>query len=171
MPRSISRLLPVLLAVVVAGCGSNDVRDGPPRSGSTRIPDLPDDAVPRPEAKSRYGNGPRYEVLGKHYTVMPSSNGYMERGVASWYGKKFHGRRTASGQRYDMHELTAAHPSLPFGAMIRVVNLDNGRSVVVRINDRGPFVNGRVIDLSYAAAKRLDMIRAGLARVELYLLE
>jgi len=92
-------------------------------------------------------------------------------GVASWYGRKFHGRKTASGERYDMHELTAAHPSLPFGTIVRVVRLDTGDAVVVRINDRGPFVRGRIIDLSYAAAKRIEMVQDGVAQVELYLLE
>ncbi len=91
----------------------------------------------------------------------------VERGVASWYGKKFHGRRTASGERYDMFRLTAAHRTLPFGARVRVVNLRNGRVVTVRINDRGPFVKGRIIDLSYAAARELGMVRSGLAQVEI----
>ena len=94
-----------------------------------------------------------------------------DRGIASWYGRKFHGRKTASGERYDMHELTAAHRSLPFGTIVRVVRLDTGDAVVVRINDRGPFVDGRIIDLSYAAAKRIDLVQDGLAQVELYLLE
>jgi rare lipoprotein A len=100
----------------------------------------------------------------------PGATAY-DRGVASWYGRKFHGRKTASGERYDMHELTAAHPSLPFGTIVRVVRLDTGDAVVVRINDRGPFVRGRIIDLSYAAARRIDMVQDGVAQVELYLLE
>jgi len=95
----------------------------------------------------------------------------FERGIASWYGGKFHGRKTASGERYDMNDLTAAHRSLPFGTIVRVVRVDNGGAVVVRINDRGPFVDGRIIDLSRAAATEIDMVRDGLARVELYLLE
>jgi rare lipoprotein A len=95
----------------------------------------------------------------------------FERGTASWYGRKFHGRKTASGERYDMNELTAAHRSLPFGTIVRVVRLDTGDSVVVRINDRGPFVDGRIIDLSRAAAIEIGMVRDGLVRVELYLLE
>jgi rare lipoprotein A len=95
------------------------------------------------------------------------SRPYTQEGVASWYGKKFHGRRTASGERYDMHELTAAHRTLPFGTRVRVTNLDNGRKVVVRINDRGPFIKGRVIDLSYAAARQVGMVNAGVARVRL----
>ena len=95
----------------------------------------------------------------------------IERGIASWYGKPFHGRRTASGERYDMHGLTAAHPTLPFGTRVEVRNLENGRTVVVRINDRGPSIAGRVIDVSYAAASRLGMVQAGLARVALYRVE
>ena len=100
----------------------------------------------------------------------PGATAY-DRGVASWYGRKFHGRKTASGERYDMHEMTAAHRSLPFGTVVQVVRVDTGDAVVVRINDRGPFVDGRIIDLSYAAAVEIDMVRDGLARVELYLLE
>jgi len=94
-----------------------------------------------------------------------------QRGVASWYGRKFHGRKTASGERYDMHELTAAHRSLPFGTVVQVVRLDSGAAVVVRINDRGPFVEGRIIDLSQAAAAEIDMVHDGVAQVALYLLE
>ena len=100
----------------------------------------------------------------------PGTKAY-ERGEASWYGRKFHGRTTASGERYDMHELTAAHRSLPFGTVVQVVRADSGAAVVVRINDRGPFVDGRIIDLSYAAAVEIDMVRDGVAQVELYLLE
>jgi len=98
---------------------------------------------------------------------LAGSPGYSQTGVASWYGGKFHGRRTASGEVYDMYELTAAHRTLPFGTVVRVTHLENRRSVEVRITDRGPFIKGRVIDLSYAAAKRLDMIRDGVARVKL----
>lgn len=96
----------------------------------------------------------------------PRAGGGIETGVASYYAYKYHGRATASGERFDMNEFTAAHQTLPFGARVRVTNLDNGKSVTVRINDRGPFVKGRVIDLSLAAAKRIDMINAGLANVE-----
>jgi rare lipoprotein A len=92
----------------------------------------------------------------------------FQTGLASWYGKKFHGRQTASGERYDMHDLTAAHRTLPFGSRVRVVSQASGRAVVVRINDRGPFVGGRIIDLSYAAARRLEMIEAGVVPVALY---
>lgn len=155
----------IFLSVVLASCGGRAVRDSAP-SGSVSIPDLPGDAVPRPEPKSRYGNGPRYEVLGKSYTVMPSSTGYKERGVASWYGKKFHGRLTSNREPYDMYAMTAAHKTLPLPTYVQVRNLRNNKSVVVRVNDRGPFVHNRVIDLSYAAALKLDMVRDGTSLVE-----
>ena len=152
--------------LAVASCGGNNVKgDGPP-AGSARIPDLPGDAVPRPEARSKYGNGPVYEVLGKRYTVMPSSSGYQERGVASWYGKKFHGNLTSNREVYDMYAMTAAHKTLPLPTYVRVRNLSNNRSIVVRVNDRGPFVHNRIIDLSYAAAIKLDMIKDGTSLVE-----
>ena len=99
--------------------------------------------------------------------TVPVRAGQAEKGTASWYGAKFHGRTTASGERYDMHAMTAAHRTLPFGAIVEVTNLDNDRQVRVRINDRGPFKKGRIIDLSYAAARKLGMVHAGLARVRL----
>ncbi len=156
----------VVAALLLAACGSDLRRDGPPSSGSARIPDVPADPVPRPEPKSRYGNGPVYEVFGKRYTVMPSSAGYRERGVASWYGKKFHGNLTSNREIYDMYQMTAAHKSLPLPTYVRVRNLRNDKSVVVRVNDRGPFVHNRIIDLSYAAAMKLDMVRDGTGLVE-----
>ena len=97
--------------------------------------------------------------------------GYEEKGIASWYGKKYHGRTTASGERYDMYEMTAAHKTLPFGVVVSVHNLDNGESVKVRITDRGPFIKGRIIDLSYTAAKKIDMIGPGTARVKIRVVE
>jgi len=130
------------------------------------IPDLPGDAIPRPEARSRYGNGPVYEVFGKRYTVMSSASGYSERGVASWYGKKFHGRLTSNREPYDMYEMTAAHKTLPLPSYVRVRNLRNNKSIVVRVNDRGPFVDNRIIDLSYAGAVKLDMVGTGTSLVE-----
>ncbi len=158
-------LLAISLLALAACGGSNVKRDGPP-SGSSRIPGQPGDATPRPEPRSRYGNGPVYEVLGKRYTVMPSSLGYQERGVASWYGRKFHGRLTSNRETYDMHAMTAAHKTLPLPTYVRVRNLRNNRSIVVRVNDRGPFVHNRIIDLSYAAARKLDMIKDGTSMVE-----
>jgi peptidoglycan lytic transglycosylase len=156
-----------LLISSLAACGSNAVRDGAPRSGSATIPDLPGDAVPRPEPRSRYGNGPVYEVFGERYKVMDSSAGFRQRGVASWYGTKFHGNLTAMREPYDMYAMTAAHKSLPLPTYVRVRNLRNDRSVVVRVNDRGPFVDNRIIDLSYSAALKLDMIRDGTCLVEI----
>lgn len=150
---------------LLASCGGNRTKDSGP-GGSASIPDMPGNAIPRPEARSRYGNGPNYEVLGKHYTVMQSGAGYSERGVASWYGKKFHGRLTSNRETYDMYLMTAAHKSLPLPTFVRVRNLRNNKSIVVRVNDRGPFVHNRIIDLSYAAALKLDMVRDGTSLVE-----
>jgi rare lipoprotein A len=124
------------------------------------------DAVPRHEPRSAHGNPPFYDVLGQRYHVLTSADGYLERGVASWYGPTFHGGNTSSGELYDMYAMTAAHKTLPLPCYARVTNLRNGRSVVVRINDRGPFVANRLIDLSYTAAAKLDMIREGTTLVE-----
>jgi len=126
--------------------------------------------VPRAEPRSASGNPPFYEVAGHRYIVLASAAGYRERGVASWYGPDFHGLRTATGERYDMFAMTAAHKTLPIPCYARVTNLSNGRSVVVRINDRGPFVATRIIDLSYTAAAKLDMIRNGTAFVDVEVL-
>jgi rare lipoprotein A len=125
------------------------------------------DAIPHSEPKSRSGNPPFYDVFGKRYYVLSSSVGYWERGVASWYGPGFHQVRTSTGERYDMYAMTAAHKTLPLPAYVRVTNLQNGRSIVVRVNDRGPFVGNRIIDLSYSAAARLDMLRNGTAMVDI----
>ena len=122
--------------------------------------------VPRDEPRSRYGNRSPYTVLGKNYYVRESAKGYSERGVASWYGAKFNGRSTSSGEIYDMCAFTAAHKTLPLPSFVRVTNLDNGRSLIVRVNDRGPFHAGRIVDLSYTAALKLDLLR-GVAPVEL----
>jgi rare lipoprotein A len=124
------------------------------------------DAVPRIEARSRNGNPPFYSVQGRRYALLPTPQDYVERGVASWYGPGFHGVSTSMGEAYDMYAMTAAHKTLPIPCYARVTNLINGRSVVVRINDRGPFVANRLIDLSYTAAAKLDMLRAGTAMVE-----
>jgi rare lipoprotein A len=119
-----------------------------------------------PEAPSARGNMASYEVFGRRYHTLPTATGYRERGVASWYGTKFHGLPTSSGEPYDMHAMTAAHKSLPLPTWVEVHNLSNGRKIVVRVNDRGPFVGSRVIDLSYAAAREIDMVGAGTALVE-----
>lgn len=151
---------------LLGACSVRPVSDSGPRSGSAIPPSLPNDPVPRAEPRSRYGNGPIYEVYGKPYQVLASSLGYQQRGVASWYGSKFHGRLTSSQEPYDMHQLTAAHKTLPLPTYVRVRNLSNNRTVVVKVNDRGPFVDNRIIDLSYAAARKLDMVDDGTSLVE-----
>lgn len=127
--------------------------------------------VPRREPRARHGNMPSYTVLGRRFHVMASAEGFVERGIASWYGYKFHGRHTSSRELYDMCAFTAAHRSLPLPTYVRVTRLDDGRSVVVRVNDRGPFHADRVIDLSYAAAQRIGMVEAGTAQVEVRVLK
>jgi rare lipoprotein A len=164
-PEQWRQLAAGLVLLALAACASREIQDSAP-GGSAAIPDLPGSAVPRAESPSRYGNGPVYEVLGQRYTVLPSSNGYHERGVASWYGQKFHGRLTSNRETYDMYAMTAAHKTLPLPTYARVRNLRNNKSVIVRVNDRGPFVHNRIIDLSYAAALRLDMIGDGTSLVE-----
>lgn len=123
------------------------------------------DAIPRFEPITRAGNAPTYTINGVTYRTKRSAVGYSEVGVASWYGRSFHGRPTANGETYDMYKMTAAHPTLPIPSYVRVTNQSNGKSVIVRINDRGPFVKNRIIDLSLAAAHRLDMVKKGIARV------
>ncbi|HEY4211529.1 MAG TPA: septal ring lytic transglycosylase RlpA family protein [Steroidobacteraceae bacterium] len=134
----------------------------PPPANVEAIPD----AIPKLEPRSAHGNPPFYDVLGRRYFVLGKAEGYLERGVASWYGPTFHGERTSNGEPYDMYGMTAAHKTLPLPCYARVTNLKNGRSIVVRINDRGPFVANRLIDLSYTAATKLDMIREGTTLVE-----
>jgi rare lipoprotein A len=154
--------------LALPGCGGVVVvekGDSGPPAGSVDTSRVPD-AIPRVEPKSRYGNPPSYEVFGKRYYVMDDSRGYIERGIASWYGSKFHGRRTSSGETYDMYAMTAAHRNLPLPTYVEVFNLNNGRKAIVRVNDRGPFHDNRIIDLSYAAADRLGLVAAGTGLVE-----
>ena len=153
-------------ALLLAACATAPQRPlTPAPAGPPDIRSIPD-AVPRPEPRSAHGNPPFYDALGKRYFVLTLADGYLERGVASWYGPTFHGGNTSSGEAYDMYAMTAAHKTLPLPTYARVTNLRNGRSVVVRINDRGPFVANRLIDLSYTAAARLDMVRDGTTLVE-----
>lgn len=137
--------------------------DGPPQE-NLGIGSL-NDAIPRSEPLSLDGNPSHYEVGGKSYEVRNTSKGYDEAGVASWYGVKFHGELTSNREKYDMFAMTAASKTLPLPTYVRVENLDNGKTVVVRVNDRGPFVDDRIIDLSYAAATKLGMIAKGTANV------
>ena len=150
------------LALFAAACAPQPQRPAPPAPA----PDTAGEGVPREEPRARLGNPPFYKVAGKRYVVLASAAGHVERGVASWYGPTFHGGRTASGETYDMNAMTGAHPTLPLPTWVRVTNLQNGRSVVIRLNDRGPFSSNRIIDLSRAAAEQLEMIRAGTAMVE-----
>jgi rare lipoprotein A len=162
------------IALGLSGCFSTPPRTQapsvtpppPPPAERPPSPDSVPDMVPRSEPRSRNGNPPFYDVMGKRYFVLSSSVGYVERGVASWYGPGFHKVRTSTGEPYDMYAMTAAHKTLPLPAYVRVTNLQNGRSIVVRVNDRGPFVGNRIIDLSYTAASKLDMLRNGTAMVE-----
>ena len=130
--------------------------------------ELTPDAIPQDEPRSRSGNSPEYQVFGKTYRTMAKvGSSFRERGHASWYGKKFHGRKTANGELYDMFKMTAAHKTLPLPSYVRVTNLSNGKTTVVRVNDRGPFHKGRIIDLSYAAAAKLELINHGAVEVEI----
>ena len=168
----LSKSVLLFVTLLLGGCGGTafiEERD----SGPTEHRDLSQvqNAVPRSEPRSRYGNPDSYEVFGKRYYVMDSSKGFSERGIASWYGTKFHGRRTSSGERYDMYAMTAAHKSLPLPTYVRVRNLKNQRSIIVKVNDRGPFHNNRIIDLSYAAAHKLGIAGAGTGLVEIAALD
>lgn len=154
--------LTVATLLAVSACAGH--RDSAPSKPPT--PGQISEVVPKAEPRSKSGNPPFYEVRGKRYYVLDDATGYQERGVASWYGKKFHGRSTATGETYDMYAATAAHKTLPLPAYALVTNLENGRSIIVRINDRGPFVANRLIDLSYGAAVELDMIKNGTSFVE-----
>lgn len=159
-------IIALLLAGFLGGCASGgDTRSAAAASGGSDGADIPD-AVPRVEPLSRSGNPASYQVRGKRYFTKKASTGHLERGLASWYGKQFHGRKTSSGERYDMYAMTAAHKTLPLPTYVQVTNMENGRTAVVKVNDRGPFHGPRVIDLSYSAAKKLGVIQKGTAMVE-----
>ncbi len=145
--------------------------DGPPPVAKQSTKTFPVDPVPRQEPLSKYGNPASYVVFGKTYRTLSSSQGFVQRGIASWYGKKFHGRRTSSGEVYDMYGMTAAHTQLPLPTYVQVTNLKNGKQVVLRVNDRGPFHGNRIIDLSYTAASRLGIIKEGTGLVEVRALD
>ena len=162
----LSRLLLItFLALCLTSCGGVPQRAAVPRPPPGNLDNVPD-AVPRAEPLSRYGNPPSYEVFGQRYHTLRSARGYMERGIASWYGDPFHGRRTSSGETYDMYQMTAAHKTLPLPSYVEVINLENGKRIVVRVNDRGPFHDNRVIDLSYVAARKLGVWTKGTGLVE-----
>jgi rare lipoprotein A len=156
--------VPGLIALALISCGTQEPRDGAP-SREVDISRIPD-AVPRYEPIRKAGNKSPYVVFGKKYEVMPTSRGYRQQGTASWYGTKFHGRNTSNGESYDMYAMTAAHKTLPIPSYVQVTNLQNGKKVIVRVNDRGPFHGDRIIDLSYVAAMKLGYAEVGTAPVE-----
>ena len=135
-------------------------------SGQVRLGSIRE-VIPEPVTRTQAGNRSPYSVLGKTYTVLPTEKGYSKTGIASWYGEKFHGHKTSNGEVFDMYQASAAHKSLPIPSFLRVTNLDNNRSLIVRVNDRGPFHGNRIIDLSYAAALKLGYADRGTARVQL----
>ena len=144
----------IVMVLILSACGA------PKPSYKVRVMDTPDQAIKKPTQRA-------YEVNGQRYQPIPSAEGYSEEGVASWYGEKFHGRKTSNGEIYDMYAMTAAHKTLPMNVHLKVTNLVNGRSTVVRVNDRGPFVRSRIIDLSYSAAKELGVVGPGTASVRI----
>ena len=164
------RFLISFLFVGLVACGTSPKPggyykdDGPHANPPANLDRVPD-AVPKSEPLHKYANQP-YTALGNKYTPMTSVQPFRQRGLASWYGKRYHGQKTSSGEVYDMYQMTAAHPTLPIPSYARVTNVKNGKSVVVRINDRGPFKSSRVIDLSYVAAYKLGYIQDGQATVE-----
>ena len=154
--------LPVLVTVSLSSC-STTTPDGAP-AALLNVAHVPD-AIPRALPKSRYGNPKSYVINNKRYWVLKTEKGYDKTGMASWYGTKFHGRLTSSRETYDMMKMTAASPELPIPCFASVTNLENHKHIIVKVNDRGPFAKGRIIDLSYAAAKKIDMIKKGTALV------
>lgn len=165
-------ILSLILVIQLAGCAGHRGGGGRYALGKDSAPDFDvdvskiPDAVPKVEPRSKYGNPSSYVVLGQRYNVMKSSEGYDEKGIASWYGMKFHKQRTSSGEPYDLAAMTAAHKTLPLPTYVQVTNLQNGKRVVVKVNDRGPFADNRIMDLSYAAAKKLGVTAKGTALVE-----
>jgi rare lipoprotein A len=164
--RTAERLSGLTLLLLLAGCSTTTYRTPPlPPLPPPDVAAIPE-PIPRVEPRSERGNPAFYTVLGRRYFVLETAEGYVERGVASWYGPGFHASSTSNGEKYDMYAMTAAHKTLPLPAYVQVTNLRNGRSVVVRVNDRGPFKDGRIIDLSYTAASRLGMLKDGTTFVE-----
>lgn len=165
-PASHHAIAALALLALLPGCGGfSKYQDGAPSKTMDweKIPD----AVPRSEPLSNTGNPESYVVFGQRYFVDFDAKEFSQQGVASWYGTKFHGRKTSSGEKYDMYKMTAAHKTLPLPSYVKVTNLRNDKQVIVKVNDRGPFVDGRIIDLSYAAAQKLDIISNGTAEVEI----
>ena len=160
----LQRLIVLSFILMLVSCGQ--VKDSAPVNYSKQWHEIPD-AVPASVSRSKYGNPDSYEVFGNTYYVKDSSQGFQQKGIASWYGNKFHGKRTSSGEAYDMYAMTAAHKTLPIPVFVEVTNLDNNRKAIVKVNDRGPFHQGRIIDLSYAAATKLGVAQKGTANVSI----
>jgi rare lipoprotein A len=179
MQALLRSILSTIIVISVASCSATpSTIESPPNnsrysieqdrapSGAIDVSAVPE-VFPEPVNRTLAGNRSPYVVLGKTYVILPTEEGYSERGVASWYGEKFHGHKTSNGEIFSMYEVSAAHKSLPIPSFLRVTNLDNNRSIVVRVNDRGPFHGERIIDLSYAAAVKLGYADRGTARVQL----
>lgn len=158
----IDKVLSLAVILLLSSCA---IKDGPPADFKLNVADI-SNAVPSNEPLSRYGNPESYTVMGKTYHVRKSSRGFVQQGDASWYGTKFHGKRTSSGEPYNMYAMTAAHKTLPLPTYVEVKHRENGKSVIVKVNDRGPFHEGRIIDLSYAAAHKLGIAGTGTGPVE-----
>ncbi len=166
--KLINALVIASLSVSLVSCSlgkKKETQDGAPKNPKSVA--HVKNAVPKDEPLSKWGNPSSYEVFGKRYYPMQSSEGFVEKGVASWYGTKFHGRRTSSGEPYDLYAMTAAHKTLPLPTYVKVKNIDNGKEVIVKVNDRGPFVGDRIIDLSFAAAKKLGIYEHGTGKVKI----
>ncbi|MFU8818512.1 MAG: septal ring lytic transglycosylase RlpA family protein [Desulfurivibrio sp.] len=165
--RRAATALMLVLALLLAACGKQTALLSTPTGKTRTEAPSPEPAKRIPEAARIPATQRPYQIKGKTYYPIPSAHGFTETGIASWYGAKFHGRRTSNGEIYDMHAVSAAHKTLPMNTHLLVKNLENGKEITVRINDRGPFVRGRVIDLSYQAARQLGMADQGLARVRI----
>jgi rare lipoprotein A len=166
-----SRVIVLVLIMFIASCSITPTSRYQHRNDSAPSvrmdPDQIEDAIPTVEPQSKWGNSSSYEVRGVRYRVLPDNIGYTAKGKASWYGSKFHGHTTSNGEIYDMYEMSAAHKTLPIPTYLSVTNVRNGRQVIVRVNDRGPFHEDRIIDLSYAAALKLGFVKHGVAQVKL----
>lgn len=160
-----------LTLMTINGCStvnsSANLNDGAPIKPDNQKINEAKNAVPKHEPKSKYGNPKSYNVLGKNYNTLNHSNGFKQTGFASWYGTKFHGRKTSSGEPYDMYAMTGAHKTLPLPTYAKITNKENNKSIIIKINDRGPFHDNRILDLSYAAAAKLGVLSRGTAKIEL----
>ena len=170
--KVLKRLTAIAYLLIISACSTDPrvISDSAPKHIPVDIHAIPN-AVPRHEPRTRAGNPGTYEVLGKTYKLLPDSRNYIETGIASWYGSKFHGRKTSNGETYDMFAMTAAHKTLPIPCYVQVTNLRNKKSIVVRVNDRGPFHDNRIIDLSYTAAAKLGIQQQGTGFVEVRTIE